>query len=279
MKKLWTLGVVIMLALALTACGHGGEPEETETEETAAETAVTEEEPAAEEAAELPAELVGSWMLETDPAASLEIAADGAVSFFISGRGDGAGQIVMEDGKAVAHTASYLEGVEKSFTLTPDKDGDGPRVAMSFTDPAGETLLWVPATAAAAPEQAAATARVDQELLDCLVNVGQRVQVGSSSAHMSAVAQAAALMDWAAASAMSPAEVHSAFAAHFNTLDNNGKAAYLLQMELVDGAYQELLREGQEALLADAGVSGSGYPWDYRDMEPLEALMTAAGLR
>ncbi|MBR2782908.1 MAG: hypothetical protein IKD93_01760 [Firmicutes bacterium] len=281
MKKLWP--VILLLALALTlglaACRQQDEPEAEA--EPAAEAAAEDKEEAAKEDEQqpeiLPPELVGSWRLEGDPAASLEIAADGTVSFFMSSGHDGAGSITMEQGKAVAHTVSYLEGVAESFVLTPDKDGERVLIRMELE---GRTELWQPASGAADPQQeAAATARVDEDFTRRLDEIRSRVQVGSAAAYMSAVAQAAALLDWAEGTEMGSADILTAFAAYFGGLDNQAKAALLLQLELVDGACGQLREDGQEELLSSAGVRESGYPWSDGAFAAADALMTAAGLR
>ena len=109
MKKLFTVMLVLALALSLAACGGKDAADETEPEEIIEDE--TAEEVEEEQPAEMPPELVGSW--QPDPergglaaASSLEIGADGAVSFFLGGGYDGEGQITMEEGKAVAHTVS-----------------------------------------------------------------------------------------------------------------------------------------------------------------------------
>ena len=77
MKKLWP--VILLLALALTlglaACRQQDEPE-AEAEPAAEAVAEDKEEEAKEDEQQpeiLPPELVGSWRLEGDPAASLEV--------------------------------------------------------------------------------------------------------------------------------------------------------------------------------------------------------------
>ena len=274
MKKLWALLGVALLLLLLCACVP--RTEEEDAAEDAAGTEVIDEEETQASAEEqpqlpdqLPQELIGRWQLENDASAGLEIGADGTVSFFMGSGRDGEGRIEMEEGRAVAHTVSYLEGVEESFVLTPEPSG----VKMDYR---GESYFWVPEQPK--PADAGSTARVDEGFDVCLDNIGERVHPGTSSAFMSAVEQAAALMDWAESTVMAPSDVFSAFNARFDRLDNAGKATLLTQLELVDGAYQQLLTPGQEDLLASAGVKYSGYPWD-GPLDAVEALMTVAGLR
>ena len=279
MKKLFTVMLVLILALALAACGGGeaeeesGEAEEIIEEETA-------EEAEEEQPQEMPQQLVGSWQPDLErcglaAASSLEIGEDGSVSFFLGGGCDGEGRIVMEEGRAVAYTRSYIEGVEYSFVLTPEEDGGEPCVKMEFD---GSTYYW---TALRPDEQAPAPAPayVEEEFSACLDDIGKYVQLGTPAAFRSAVEQAAALMDWAAASDMTASDVISAFGTHLSGLDIEGKSTLLSQLELVDGAYKQLLEPGQEELLASAGVRDCGYPWEGADMSGVEALMTAAGLR
>ena len=278
MKKLFTVMLVLVLALSLTACGGKDAADETEDTEEIIEEETAEEEEEQPEA--MPQALVGSWQLDQErssgPAsASLEIKESGAVSFFLGGGVDGEGQITMEEGKAVAHTASYMEGVEYSFVLTPEEDGGEPCVKMELE---GDIFYWTAAFPAEQDEVPAA-AYVEEDFTACLDQIEKYVQLGTPAAFRSAVEQAAALMDWASVSNMTPSDVIAAFNAKFASLDNEGKSTFLMQLEQVDGAYAQLQTPGQEELLAEAGVKNCGYPWDGADFSGIEALMTAAGHR
>ena len=278
MKKLFTVMLVLVLALSLTACGGKDAADETEDTEEIIEEETAEEEEEQPEA--MPQALVGSWQLDQErssgPAsASLEIKESGAVSFFLGGGVDGEGQITMEEGKAVAHTASYMEGVEYSFVLTPEEDGGEPCVKMELE---GDIFYWTAAFPAEQDEVPAA-AYVEEDFTACLDQIEKYVQLGTPAAFRSAVEQAAALMDWASTSNMTPSDVIAAFNAKFASLDNEGKSTFLMQLEQVDGAYAQLQTPGQEELLAEAGVKNCGYPWDGADFSGIEALMTAAGHR
>ncbi|MBQ1342796.1 MAG: hypothetical protein IIY40_01390 [Firmicutes bacterium] len=278
MKKLFTVMLVLLLALSLTACGGKDAADETEDTEEIIEEETAEEEEEQPEA--MPQALVGSWQLDQErssgPAsASLEIKESGAVSFFLGGGVDGEGQITMEEGKAVAHTASYMEGVEYSFVLTPEEDGGEPCVKMELE---GDIFYWTAAFPAEQDEVPAA-AYVEEDFTACLDQIEKYVQLGTPAAFRSAVEQAAALMDWASTSNMTPSDVIAAFNAKFASLDNEGKSTFLMQLEQVDGAYAQLQTPGQEELLAEAGVKNCGYPWDGADFSGIEALMTAAGHR
>lgn len=278
MKKLFTVMLVLVLALSLTACGGKDAADETEDTEEIIEEETAEEEEEQPEA--MPQALVGSWQLDQErssgPAsASLEIKESGAVSFFLGGGVDGEGQITMEEGKAVAHTASYMEGVEYSFVLTPEEDGGAPCVKMELE---GDIFYWT-AASPAEQDEAPAAAYVEEDFTACLDQIEKYVQLGTPAAFRSAVEQAAALMDWASTSNMTPSDVIAAFNAKFASLDNEGKSTFLMQLEQVDGAYEQLQTAGQEELLAEAGVKDCGYPWSGADFSGVEALMTAAGLR
>lgn len=278
MKKLFTVMLVLLLALSLTACGGKDAADETEDTEEIIEEETAEEEEEQPEA--MPQALVGSWQLDQErssgPAsASLEIKESGAVSFFLGGGVDGEGQITMEEGKAVAHTASYMEGVEYSFVLTPEEDGGEPCVKMELE---GDIFYWTAAFPAEQDEVPAA-AYVEEDFTACLDQIEKYVQLGTPAAFRSAVEQAATLMDWASTSNMTPSDVIAAFNAKFASLDNEGKSTFLMQLEQVDGAYAQLQTPGQEELLAEAGVKNCGYPWDGADFSGIEALMTAAGHR
>ena len=285
MKKLAAL-LILALALSLAACGAQEAAEEEniniEEEETAEEETAEEE----ETAVTLPEALIGSWALDAQrsdsayaslaAAASLEIGEDGAVRFFLpdSAQGGGEGSIVMEEGAAVAHTVSYLEGVEESFVLTPE---EGPAVKMEYQ---GAVLYWVE-QAQARQESSGSDApySVDPEFSQCLENISSYVEVGTARAFLSGIQQAADLMDWAVTTDMSREAVSSALSAHLSALDIQSRTLLLSQLEQVDGAYQQLLTSGQEEVLSSAGVTSCGYPWGSEPLPAVEALMSAAGLR
>ena len=63
MKKLFTVMLVLALALSLAACGGKDAADETEPEEIIEEETAEEEE---EQPAEMPQELVGSWQLDQE---------------------------------------------------------------------------------------------------------------------------------------------------------------------------------------------------------------------
>ncbi|MBR3392399.1 MAG: hypothetical protein IKG74_07060 [Firmicutes bacterium] len=280
MKKLFTVMLVLALALSLAACGGKDAADETEPEEIIEDETAEEEEE--EQPAEMPQELVGSWQLDQErssgPAsASLEIVEDGSISFFLGGGYDGEGQITMEEGKAVAHTVSYLEGVEYSFVLTPEEYDGEPCVKMELED---GIFYWVASSPASQEDEIPGRpVYVEEDFTACLDDIGKYVQLGTPAAFRSAVEQAAYLMDWASTSSMTPSDVIAAFNAKFATLDNEGKSTFLMQLEQVDGAYKQLQTAGQEELLAEAGVRDCGYPWADADFSGIEALMTAAGHR
>ena len=60
---------------------------------------------------------------------------------------------------------------------------------------------------------------------------------------------------------------------------NDGLTEYLQKLEMVDDAYQKLLTDEARDMLDSAGCAGVEITWGSQPIEPIEAIMQAAGLR
>lgn len=118
-----------------------------------------------------------------------------------------------------------------------------------------------------------------RELNALLADFGEKIQAGSAGSSLKAAAQAAHLMDWAAATELSDEEIGAAAESYLAALDESAREEYLMQIAALDSMYTLLLQPGQEGLLESAGVTECGYPWGDEVTGAVEALMTALGQR
>lgn len=118
-----------------------------------------------------------------------------------------------------------------------------------------------------------------RELNALLADFGEKIQAGSAGSSLKAAAQAAHLMDWAAATELGDKEIGAAAESYLVALDESAREEYLMQIAALDSMYTLLLQPGQEGLLESAGVTECGYPWDDEVTGAVEALMTALGQR
>lgn len=117
------------------------------------------------------------------------------------------------------------------------------------------------------------------ELNALLADFGEKIQAGSAGSSLKAAAQAAHLMDWAAATELGDEEISAAAESYLAALDESAREEYLMQITALDSMYTLLLQPGQEGLLESAGVTECGYPWGDEVTGAVEAIMTALGQR
>ena len=134
-------------------------------------------------------------------------------------------------------------------------------------------------TAEAVPSDNAAFEAQTAELTALLDDFGTRIQTGSAGSSLRAVAQAARLMDWGMSTGMTDEQISAAAADYLAALDEGARAEYLMQIDSLDYAYNQLLQPGQEELLSDAGCANAAYPWSDSPIPAVESLMTALGVR
>lgn len=117
------------------------------------------------------------------------------------------------------------------------------------------------------------------ELESILASLPERIMPGSAGCSLKAAAQAARLLDWAAATEMTDEEINLVVSLFLSGLDEERAALYEAALPLLDDAYHQLMQSGAGALLASAGCTDSGYPWGSEVIGPVESFMIAAGQR
>ena len=120
-----------------------------------------------------------------------------------------------------------------------------------------------------------------EELVGLLNDFETNIQAGSAGSSLKAAAQAARLMDWATTDgADMPKEDITATAEGFmQPMSADEKSLFIMQIQALDSAYQQLQMPGQEELLETAGVTDFGYPLGDGPNEVVETLMRALGQR
>ena len=102
--------------------------------------------------------------------------------------------------------------------------------------------------------------------------------VGISGSSLLAVQAAAKLLDWCVNTGLDPAGISDA-ASTWLAAKNNDLTDCLKKLELVDEAYRKLLTGEARELLDSAGCEDVEITWGGDPVEPVEAIMQAAGLR
>ncbi len=114
--------------------------------------------------------------------------------------------------------------------------------------------------------------------LPILDEIDTSVTVGTSGSSLLAVQAAAKLLDWGVNTGLGTDEISDA-ASTWLAAKNNDLADCLKKLELVDDAYQRLLTDEARELLDTAGCADTEITWGSDPVEPIEAIMQAAGLR
>ena len=114
--------------------------------------------------------------------------------------------------------------------------------------------------------------------LPILDEIDTSVTVGTSGSSLSAVQAAVKLLDWGVNTGLGADEVSDA-ASTWLAAKNNDLADCLKKLELVDEAYRKLLTDEARELLDSAGCEDVEITWGSDPVEPVEAIMQAAGLR
>ena len=114
--------------------------------------------------------------------------------------------------------------------------------------------------------------------LPILDEIDADVTVGTSGSSLTAVRAAADLLDWGVNTGLCTDEISDA-ASTWLAAKNNDLADCLHKLELVDDAYRKLLTNEARELLDSAGCETVEITWGSKPVEPVEAIMLAAGLR
>ena len=114
--------------------------------------------------------------------------------------------------------------------------------------------------------------------LPILDEIDADVTVGTSGSSLTAVRAAADLLDWGVNTGLGTDEIGDA-ASTWLAAKNNDLADCLHKLELVDDACRKLLTDEARELLDSAGCEDMVITWGSEPVEPVEAIMQAAGLR
>ena len=106
----------------------------------------------------------------------------------------------------------------------------------------------------------------------------RRIQAISGSS-LIAVQAAVKLLEWGEHTGLDPEEIREAASAWLSEQTDSDREEALLKLEMVDDAYQRLLKEDARELLDTAGCADTEIFWGSEPVEPVEAIMQAAGLR
>ena len=115
--------------------------------------------------------------------------------------------------------------------------------------------------------------------LPILDEIDQNTEVGTAGSFMTAVQSAVKLLDWGTSTGLDPEEIREAAIAWLSDKGNDEQVAFAQKLASVDDAYQKLLGDGAEDLLASAGCEDAAYPWSSEPVENIEVIMEVVGLR
>ena len=114
--------------------------------------------------------------------------------------------------------------------------------------------------------------------LPILDEIDTSVTVGTSGSSLLAVQAAVKLLDWGVNTGLGTDEISDA-ASTWLASKNDTLTDCLKKLELVDDAYQKLLTDKARELLDSAGCEEVEITWGSDPIEPVEAIMQAAGFR
>lgn len=114
--------------------------------------------------------------------------------------------------------------------------------------------------------------------LPILDEIDRNVTIGTSGSSLLAVQETAKLLDWGENTGLGTDEISDA-ASTWLAARNNTLTDCLKKLELVDEAYRKLLTDEARELLDSAGCENVEVTWGSDPVEPVEAIMQAAGLR
>ena len=144
-----------------------------------------------------------------------------------------------------------------------------------------------PAAVAPTPEStpevtaapSASTAEDAEVLKGLMTDFKDRIQPGTAGSSLKAAEQAVRLINWGISTQMTDEEISKTVGEYLAGMDSEQKENYLLQMDLLDSTYQQLLTPGQDGFLESAGCADSGYPWGTEPIPAVEAFFEATGER
>ena len=191
----------------------------------------------------------GEWIFTGDDIVQLSQKGNCSVPFTVSARD--------ADGTLLGEGTFLYDAAQGKLYVTVSEDG----VTCSTSD------------AADAP------AEVPPVLtLPILDEIDRNVTIGTAGSSLRAVQEAAKLLYWGENTGLSADEISDA-ASTWLAARNNDLTDCLKKLELVDDAYRKLLTDKARELLDCAGCKDVEITWGSDPVEPVEAIMQAAGLR
>ena len=185
--------------------------------------------------------------------------------------GDDIAQLSMEENRSVLFTVSAHDADDALL-------GEG-----TFLYDATQERLYVTISAdgvtCSTSDAPDAPADVPPVLtLPILDEIDASVTVGTAGSSLLAVQAAVKMLDWGMNTGLGTDEISDA-ASTWLAARNDDLADHLQKLALVDDAYQKLLTNEARELLDSAGCAETEITWGSDPVEPIEAIMQAAGLR
>lgn len=102
------------------------------------------------------------------------------------------------------------------------------------------------------------------------------LQIGTMGVSLSAAAKAVNLLEWCAATALTPDQVADEAAAYLTVLPEESRAVYLEQLLTVTSSCESMMdEEYREYMLLDIGYDPQSYHWDGMAFERINAIIQA----
>ena len=191
----------------------------------------------------------GEWLFTGDDIVQLSKKGNCSVPFTVSARDAdgtllGEGTFLYDTAQGKLYVTVSEDGVTCSTSDAPDAPADVPPVLT----------------------------------LPILDEIDRNVTIGTAGSSLRAVQEAAKLLYWGENTGLSADEISDA-ASTWLAARNNDLTDCLKKLELVDDAYRKLLTDKARELLDCAGCKDVEITWGSDPVEPVEAIMQAAGLR
>lgn len=191
----------------------------------------------------------GEWLFMGDDMAQLSREENRSVLFTVGARG--------ADDELLGEASFLYDAAQEKLYVTIAEDG----VTCATSDAAD----------APADVQPVLT-------LPILDEIDTEVRIGTSGSSLSAVQAAVELIKWGMDTGLGADEISDA-ASTWLAAKNDELADCLQKLALVDNAYQKLLTDEARDMLDSAGCADVEITWGSEPIEPVEAIMQAAGQR
>ena len=191
----------------------------------------------------------GEWLFMGDDMAQLSREENRSILFSVGARG--------ADDELLGEASFLYDAAQEKLYVTIAEDG----VTCATSDAAD----------APADVQPVLT-------LPILGEIDTEVRIGTSGSSLSAVQAAVELIKWGMDTGLGADEISDA-AFTWLAAKNDELADCLQKLALVDSAYQKLLTDEARDMLDSAGCADVEITWGSEPIEPVEAIMQAAGQR